>query len=254
MLKTLISNWLAGLVVSLFCLAPQAEAGLCPGISIPAYFYPGSLWTTSIASAPRTAIMIMNPASGPGHSRDPNYVSVVKGAQVKGIKILGYVYTNYGTRPMNEVKGEIDLYKLWYGVNGIFLDETNSGIAKIAYYKIIADYIRAKKGGFVMLNPGIIPNQEYIKIADTTVIFEEAFAVYQSWIPPSWVFNYPAEKFTHLVHTTTTSAQMAKAVALSISKNAGSLYITNDKMDNPWDSLPTYWQTELNTITVYCRQ
>ena len=230
------------------CISPNTEAGVCQGVAIPAYFYPGTLWTTSIAS-PRTAIMIMNPDNGPGASKDVNYVNVVTSAHAAGVKVLGYVHTNYGDRPIQEVKSEINLYKQWYGVDGIFLDEASSITADLAYYQAVANYIRAGKGGFVMLNPGSVPaSQSYIKLADTTVVFEETYDAYQTWVPPSWIYNYPANKFAHLVHTTPSKLQMINAVGLSKLRNAGFVYVTDDVENNPWDSLPSYWQTELNTM------
>jgi len=238
--------------LTFLCLSPEAEAGVCQGLAIPAYFYPGTLWTTSITS-PRTAILIMNPDSGPGASKDINYVNAVTAAQAAGIKVLGYVHTNYGDRPIQEVKSEIDLYKLWYSVDGIFLDEASSIASDFAYYKSVAKYIRDSKGGYVMLNPGAVPtSQGYIKLADTTVVFEDTYDAYQTWVPPAWIYNYPASKFAHLVHTTATKAQMTNAISLSNVRNTGLIYVTNDVEDNPWDSLPSYWRTELNATTVQC--
>lgn len=253
---TLSRNCLATLALGI--IMPPVAAELCQGLAIPAYFYPSPLWTAAIASAPHTAIMVVNPDSGPGTDKDPNYIKTVKAAQLAGIKILGYVHTHdtplapEALRKMDTVKAEIDTYKSRYGVDGIFLDEASSSAVDIAYYKMVANYVRAKKGGFVMLNPGVIPDQAYIKLADTTIVFEETYAVYQDWTPPSWIYDYPAGKFTHLVHTTATDVQMIDAIDLSRSKNAGFLYITDGVMDNPWDSLPTYWQTELSTITAKC--
>lgn len=121
---------------------PRADAGLCQGLAIPAYFYPGQLWTTAVTAAPRTAITIMNPDSGAGTSKDSQYVTAVTAARAAGVKVLGCVYTSYGDRPLEAAKGEIDLYKSWYGADGIFLDETSSGIADFPYYKNLARYIR----------------------------------------------------------------------------------------------------------------
>ena len=67
---------------------------------IPAYFYPGpdpgSLWNQATSGSPIVEIMVMNPASGPGTSQDQNYVNSVMNSFSAGIKVLGYVDTNYG--------------------------------------------------------------------------------------------------------------------------------------------------------------
>ncbi len=240
-------------VLSCFSVAPATgAAGLCQGIAIPAYFYPGTLWSKATASAPRTSIIIMNPDSGPSMIKDANYASAVASAQAAGIKVLGYVYTNYGKRPALDVRNDIYLYKSWYGVDGIFLDETSSDAALLSYYKSIATYIRAGKGGFVMLNPGVEPAEGYVKLADTTIVFEDSYADYVQWAPPAWMYKYPAAKLTHLVYNAVDTVQMTNAINLSRSRNAGMIYITNDVFDNPWDTLPTYWTSELSAMTAKC--
>lgn len=235
---------------------PSVEAGLCPGIAIPAYFYPGTTWTTAVNSAPRVNVMVMNPNSGSGLSPDPNYVQAVKTAQAAGIKILGYVASGYGdqaTRPLQKVLGEIDSYKDWYGVDGIFVDEVASSINFVPHYQQIADHIRSAKGGFVMFNPGLVPAVSYINMADTTVVFEDSYATYLKWVMPTWLSNYPSSKITHLVYATS-SAQMPNAVKLGASRNAGQLFVTDDKLNNPWDTLPSYWTAELSAILSGCNK
>jgi hypothetical protein len=246
------------LLVALFvflvaCKLAGAKAQLCQKMFIPAYFYPGSLWTQAISGAPIVDVMIMNPASGPGTSQNSDYVTAVNNAEAAGIKVIGYVHTSYGARPMSEVLSEVDLYKQWYGVSGIFLDEVSSSAANLPYYQNVSDYIRSTNGTYVALNPGTVPDQGYISIGDTTVIFEGTYNTYKTWTPPSWVFSYPASKFTHLVYATSSSKNMKDAILTkSKNRNAGYVYVTNDVLPNPWDTLPSYWSTELSYINQGC--
>jgi hypothetical protein len=48
----------------------------------------------------------------------------------------------------------------------------------------------------------------------------------------------------------TSEADMLQAVAWSKQRNAGWVYVTNDDLPNPWDTLPSdpYWSNELNAI------
>jgi hypothetical protein len=64
-----------------------------------------------------------------------------------------------------------------------------------------------------------------------------------------WEYKYPADKFWHLIHNTS-SSNLAKAISRAKSRNAGWIYVTPDKMPNPWDTLPTgsYWTNELNWV------
>jgi hypothetical protein len=244
---------IASIVAALSWCSPSAEAaGLCQGLAVPAYFYPGSTWATAVGSAPQTALMIMNPNSGPGTVKDANYAKAVASAQAAGVKVLGYVATSYGRRTSVELANDIKAYKEWYGVDGIFLDEVRSDAAALNYYKTLVNYIRATKGGFVMLNPGVVPAEGYVKLADTTIVFEDSYADYLRWVPPSWMYKYPAGKLTHLVYSAADTTQLTNAINLSRNRNAGMIYITNDVLANPWDTLPTYWAKEVSIMTAKC--
>ena len=257
LVRPILSKLLLATTLFGFHAVPPTHAGLCQSIAIPAYFYPGPLWTTARLGAPRIGTMIMNPASGVGSQPDANYVAAVKAAQVAGIKVLGYVATAYGNvalRPLAGILAEIDLYKQWYAVDGIFLDETASALADLPYYRAIARHIRSASGGFVMLNPGVFPDQGYVKLADTTVVFENTYASYTAaWTAPTWLYKYPAGKFTHLVHATPGTTAMADALRLSAARNAGNIYVTDDVLPNPWDTLPGYWAALLAAMTANCR-
>jgi len=43
---------------------------------------------------------------------------------------------------------------------------------------------------------------------------------------------------------------MTQAIAWSKQRHAGWVYVTNDNLPNPWDTLPSdpYWSNELNAI------
>ncbi|MEH1841588.1 MAG: spherulation-specific family 4 protein [Nostoc sp.] len=241
-----------GALLGVINSAPKASAGLCQSISIPAYFYPGTYWQKATVAAPRVSVMIMNPNSGPGAAKNTDYVTAVKNAQAAGIKVIGYVHTSYGTRSATPVKTEIDQYKTWYAVDGIFLDEVAKSTNNFAYYTNLANYIRNTKGSLVMLNPGTVPAEDYIKLADITVVFEDTYSNYQNWQAPAWLFNYPANKFAHLIHSTFGTTGMNDAIGLALKRNAGTIYVTDDVLPNPWDTLATYWTNELTAMTTKC--
>jgi hypothetical protein len=228
------------------------NTSLCQKMLIPAYFYPGPLWTQAIAAAPIVDTMIMNPSSGPGNSQNQDYVNVVQQAQAAGITIIGYVHTSYGTRSIAQVTGEIDKYKLWYNVDGIFLDEVSSSAADLAYYQQVADYIRATPGTNVVLNPGTIPDEAYISIGDTTIIFEDKYTYFPGWTPPSWVNNYNESKIMYLPHSASGTSNMLDGIQYAKDRNGGYVYVTDDGRRNPWDTLPTYWDAELAAINEDC--
>jgi hypothetical protein len=68
-------------------------------VLIPAYFYPSSAgldaWNRLARDAGSINIeAILNPASGPGTTQDPNYVAVVNNLRTAGGSVFGYVSTN----------------------------------------------------------------------------------------------------------------------------------------------------------------
>lgn len=235
-----------------FTKASPARAASCQKMFIPAYFYPGPLWDQATAAASTVGTMVMNPASGPGASLNSDYVAAVNKAQAAGIKVIGYVHTSYGSRDAAVVKSEIDAYKAWYGVSGIFLDEVSSDAALIPYYQDLAAHIRATPGTFVALNPGTIPDQGYMNVGDTVVVFEGNYDAYKTWSAPVWASQYPASKFVHLVYAASGTTRMKNAINWSRNRLAGNVYVTNDLLPNPWDTLPSYWSRELTQINKSC--
>jgi len=219
-------------------------------MAIPSYFYPGAYWTQLENAAPVVGLAIINPNSGPGTAFDQNYYDETRRAQAKGILLLGYVHTSYGARAASVVKAEIDQFYSWYGVSGIFFDEASNDCAFQGYYLDLYNYVKAKGGAAeVVINPGTNTPECYVTTADIILNFESTYRAYQTWAPSGWEFNYPAGRFWHLV-IGASSANMPNAIALSKQRHAGWVYVTNDKLPNPWDTLPAdpYWTNELSLI------
>jgi len=224
----------------------------CQSISIPAYFYPGPLWEKVINGRPSVNTVIMNPENGPGQIKNPDYVEAIKNAQRTGISVIGYIHTDYGNRNVNLVKSEIDKYISWYDVNGIFLDEVSTDPNQIPYYNELYNYIHSYWDMIAVLNPGTFPHESYMKVGDILLVFEGNYWSYFRLEIPSWVFTYDPGRFWHVIYDIRTKFFMKNVVRLSRNRNAGNVYVTNDKGDNPYDTLPSYWDDELNEIERYC--
>ena len=218
-------------------------------IVVPAYFYPsaGSDWNDLVAAADDVPITaIMNPFNGPGNSRDNNYVSAVNGLRSAGGRVIGYVYSSYSERPLQQVLDDIDRYREWYGVDGIFVDEmANTGPAeRLNYYRDIYNHVKSINPNWeVMGNPGTATIEQYLTwpTADRLMVFENVGASYPSYVPSSWNFNYDRSKFVHLVHSEPSLADMRDYLNLAVARNALGIYVTDDVLANPWDRLPNYW-------------
>jgi hypothetical protein len=130
-------------------------------------------------------------------------------------------------------------------VDGIFLDEVSDDPLDLAYYQDLANYIRAKSGSFIMINPGTVPDEQYMDVADVVVVFENTYSVYEGATFPAWIDNYPSYRFQHMVYNVT-ETQFPSAWQKALNHNVGYVYFTDDVLPNPWNSLPSYWDTEVD--------
>lgn len=249
-------RWIGTLAILCWAASLSAPAHGKLEVVVPAYFYPvpNSPWDDLNSAADQVDLTaILNPSSGPGNSQDTNYVAAVDALRNSGGRVIGYVHTSYGARPLTDVLAEIDDYASWYNLDGIFIDEmANTGPAeKLNYYRDIYNHAKNIDSHWeVMGNPGTNTLEQYLTwpTADRFVITEDVGSQYASFAPAPWVANYQRSRFVHLIHTEPSSTVMQNDLAVAIGRNAGAIYITNDVLNNPWDTLPDYWQTELDTI------
>jgi hypothetical protein len=216
---------------------------------VPAYFYPvnGSSTWPALCSGPVGSTVIANPDSGPGKSLISEYADVIDDCRKDGQRVIGYVRTGYTTRDLADVKAEIDLYYTYYGIEEIFLDEMSSDddSATRSYYRDLRDHIKAKGADrMVVGNPGWADESTawHADVTDVVVVFENTADAYQQWNAPAWTLQAPATKIGHLIHTTDAD-EAAEVQKLGKQRNAGHIYITDDVLTNPWDTLPSYWNT-----------
>lgn len=103
------------------------------GLLIPLYIYPANVHTNKdfnrVIELKRIYSkvpfwVIVNPASGPGTSIDPNYTKAIDRLIGAGCVVLGYVSTSYGKVPVETVQANMRTWQMFYPrVQGIFFDE-----------------------------------------------------------------------------------------------------------------------------------
>jgi hypothetical protein len=237
----------AGLGLLLTTSFPSAATGPCQHLGVPTYFLPGSNWDAVSSASSAVRYLILNPASGPGTHREPSYAEAVRLAQARGISVLGYVDTDYGGRPASVVEEEIDRHRRWYGVNGVFLDRAASTSRELDYYAELARFVRSVPRSVVAMNPGVYPDERYARLADLLVTFEGDFEAYRDMALPSWVQKYPPSLSWHLIYSSS-EAQFPHALELARSRGAGTVYVTDRGLDNPWDVPASYWARETASV------
>ncbi len=275
---------LVKLVQRLALLAALAPLGLSAGTPadadevvalVPAYFYPtwwaGSPWDQLNAAAARIPVeAIMNPASGPGTAANSDYQVAVGQLHAAGGKVIGYVPTGYGARSTDAILADVANYVAWYGVDGIFLDEMGNQSGPLDYGALYAA-IKATGGAglHVVGNPGDpFANAEALSTAaDTLVIFEGPdtnpdpnganFQSYPNRGPyaglTEWWLGSDRSHIANLVYDAATPCAMLGAAIKAVGYGAGYIYITSDQLPNPWDTLPPYWDEEVQLIEILNR-
>jgi Spherulation-specific family 4 len=231
-----------------FALLSASIPCLAEGIAVPSYFYPGSQWDQLASASSTVGLTIINPNSGPGATRDPNYVNQVNKSKAAGLQVIGYVYTKWGSRASAQVKNDIDRYYSWYGVDGIFLDEASTDCTKESYYSDLNKYVKSKGGkGITTINPGVSTQECYINSADIIVNFEGVYSDYLNWTA-TWETKYDPSRFWHLVYATPSPVEAGTAISLAKSRGAGWIYTTDLTLPNPWGALATYWTKEVAAV------
>jgi hypothetical protein len=253
--KVLLASLAAALLVVIMCWRPRSGSAIA---LVPAYFYPSGTgidcWNRLARDAGSVNIeVILNPASGPGTTQDPNYVAVVDKLRTAGGRVFGYVATGYGNRDMTSVNNDIRLYMSFYNISGIFVDEMANTQERLPYYEKLYEYIKSVRSDLKVIgNPGMPYTLEgYMRAADTLVIFEGSSALYADFRPvviAPWAANYPRERFAHIVYAVKSAADLNRALDAAGKTRAGSVFITDGRLPNPYQGLPAYWDQEVAAI------
>ncbi|OGM43279.1 spherulin 4-like cell surface protein [Aspergillus bombycis] len=248
---------------SLSLMAPSASATatapLQPGdnlaggteIIIPYYVYPAEgAWTPVeqlAANNPNVKFtVIINPSSGPGGDTlpDANWRKAIpKLTAHSNVAVIGYVATCYGGRPLSAVQRDITTYANWptvsgdasFAVHGIFFDEAAAepDDKKVTFYKQLTTQVKENKGfgphNNVVMNPGTIPDNAYLEIPDSTVIFESPHSRFQEALAGDEfdrVKNIDKARLSSMVTSVPTGTDLAGLVG-QLRDITGHIYLSN---------------------------
>lgn len=201
---------------SLVALAALAAAALArTNVMVPLYVYPGNTtWTNPAWSAALAAVranpglhfyLVINPNSGPKNTSDPSgfnggYCSVAADpnyiahgcnrdwtthlaalAALPNAQPLGYVYTNYGARPLADVQADVREWAQWQraptwsagqpdvdiAMHGLWFDEVGAAPSNYSYLRDLVAYANESFAHLsdddytVVLNAGPVADAAY---------------------------------------------------------------------------------------------
>ena len=211
------------------------------GIIFPLFGTIGPLWDDMLTyrhehpSLPW--IGVVNPHNGPGDQQEDIYGHYITVMQECHISVLGYVSTFWGAVPLDTVKSDIDKYKEFYGIDGIFLDEMSNKAENVQYYKDITAYAKSVGVKYVVGNTGTDAAPEYVGVVDNIVISEGYGAPTLSRLG-GWHVGYGKENFSYIAYSQSTVDRQYVATSASFSSY---LYITDDHFPNPYDQMPSHF-------------
>ncbi len=202
------------------------------------------------------------------------YLDAIRGVRnTNGAKVIGYVRTDRTTISQAKARSDIDTWIDWYhqrpgaGIDGIFLDEVSTDPAHISYYRQLYDYVQAQlPNGIVVNNFGTAPDPAYFNIGNSILIIQEdTYARFEGGLQTSkpldqWSCTQLARSGI-LIHTTAGNAGNGKPKWENVLNNTYSNYLrwyycTNDPFvntttDNPWDTLPPYFDQMVGETARY---
>ena len=226
---------------------------------VPAYFDPSKrFWyrpdqtwwkamSSRIYNSLTTAVIVMNPNSGPGAEAATKYRRVIDYCQRRVQDVVGYVDTNYGGDPPAPWKDHIDEYYNFYpNIRGIFLDQMSGSVLQEDYYQAIYHYIKDTKSpsARIIVNPGAAGDDSEWQVTgdivpNIVVVFEGTSEAYENWFPPAWVTSRPARMFANLIYESPSWDAIGTTCIEAVKKNAGCIYVTQDTLPNPWNAPPS---------------
>ena len=219
-------------------------------VLMPLYIYPENgtwkpVWDT-IAAYPKVQFqIIINPDSGPGSSQYPDdaYITALTRLnKFPNVKLIGYVYTGYASRPLSDTIKDIDTYAGWASytksnitVSGIFFDEATDSIAAAPkeYMQNISAHAYTQISSVkttVVFNPGCLVDKSYFSLADTIVEFESPLS---SYFPLKTINSFQKgykKQTAIIVHSAAGvgAVKLKTMVQRAKTGNVGGIYFTSD--------------------------
>ncbi len=176
-------------------------------------------------------IVIINPNNGTFSKKEHNFAFMIERLKDSGIITIGYIHTDYGKRPIEQVRTDITHWAKLYktsGIRGIFIDEVNC--SKSSYYENLAKEIR-KNFDLVVANPGYA--------CDEGACWSDVVVIHERGDRNVTTKSMPIKRAV-LIHS-------ANSVDLK-GIEAEYIYITDQKLPNPWGKLSRFLPELLDRI------
>ena len=228
-------------VAAASAIRPSNAVGSNPtGLVIPLYTDPSTGTWAAVLNAKLShlsvpMIVVINPNNGPGTYPEPGYLEGIKAFQAAGIIVLGYMATGYAKTYIGLVQHDLYAYWSWYALDGIMFDEMSDSMMDQGYYATLNAYVKQIGMTYTMGNPGTSVPMGLIGTLDSLAIYESPG--YPAIPVLSQYSAYPKTDFAAIA----IGVPLNTAFLASASPYVGWVWVTNDSLPNPYDSLPSYF-------------
>jgi len=163
----------------------------------------------------------------------PQVLSLMKNA---GTLVLAYVHTDYGNRPLEDVKKDIaDALSL--GVDGLFVDEAYNFLddSKLSYYSQIYEFVKSYGDKLVVLNTGVWQSGESVMTVSDVLSVEHQWLDFAT--KNTWRSKYPGTRFMGLSEGVTGPEE-----AVSLTRQSWELGVLNHYSTYRYTELEGWWE------------
>ncbi|NSC23754.1 phage tail protein [Streptomyces albus subsp. chlorinus] len=198
---------------------------------------------------------VLDVADGPGTRSDPYCAPAAAALRSAGVAVLGRLDMRDGARAFGELVSEAHRYLDWYRVDGFYLAHCPGGADRLARVRRLTATLRAllggeRAGGHLVLAPGGPPHPEHVECGDQLVTYDGNWADYRWSQAEEWTAAHPAERFCHLVHSLPRT-HLDEALRIASWQGAGTVCFTDrtrTRGQNPWETLPGYWDALVSCL------
>ena len=231
-------------------LANESDSdGSNAGTIVPLYTVPTDRsWRAVVGAKAKypgvPVVAIVNPASGPGSARSLAYASGITRLKAGGITVIGYVATDYARKSSDSVQAAVDLYHSWYpNLDGIFFDEMSDSPSTVSYYAALTQYVKALGMTVTVGNPGTEVPPSLVGTVDVVLVYED------SGLPPLDTIEQWQSCRTSVGIIPYAVPSLDAGWIGQAKQHVRWIYVTNDALPNPWNSLPGYFEALLDALS-----
>ena len=218
---------------------------------IPLYVYPtylGSYWDVIEANPANVGYIIANPDTGPGTSVNSDYTTHIANMRAAGIKVLGYVDTDYAGLALSSVAATMSTWVSYYAIDGFFFDRCPNATGSESYYATLNTHAKSTAGMITVNNYGSTFGPGYMPTADIHVITENTEVNLLGDVPSlvgyEFIFRFPPSRFCHVIFDAS-AANLNADLAAVTTRHSRYVFLTPDAS---YGSAPAFWSAQQGAL------